>query len=233
MHSRRLVHLKGTLKELQAFPGILWVVVVSCSDSFKSSENLIAGSGLKTLGELLLSLPSIQDLRCLSPRAWVSPQHQLVPHSGIRASSFTGLAEEPEFWSEHPAYPRSPFQGVTGPAALPFSGKESDVSETALDVESRDWLCGTSSHPEPVLPQPAFQHLCACLFIGYLVSYQVQTKVRALCFIAWQFVTKWTRKTYRLGSQRCYLVAPRSPGDSQTTKETDFKNNLRKTKTEE
>lgn len=155
------------MKELQAFPGILWVVVVSCSDSFKSSENLIAGSGLKTLGELLLSLPSIQDLRCLSPQAWVSPQRQLAPHSGIRASSLTGLAEEPEFWSEHPAYPRSPFQGVTGPAALPFPGKESDVSEAAL-VESRDWLCGTASLPEPVLPPPVNRHLCACLFIGWL-----------------------------------------------------------------
>lgn len=84
-----------------------------------------------------------------------------MPHSGIRASSFTGLAEEPEFWSEHPAYPRSPFQGVTGPAALPFSGKESEVSETALDVESRDWLCGTAS-------LPVNQHLCACLIIGWL-----------------------------------------------------------------
>lgn len=199
--------------------------MVSCSDSFKTSENLIAGSGLKTLDELLLSLLSIQDLRCLSPRAWVSPQCQLAPHSCIRASSFTGVAEDPGFWPEHPAYPRSPFQGVTGPTALPCPGKQSEVPETALDMESRDWLCGTASLPEPVLPQPVNQHLCACLFIGWLwVLGKLSSTNQRLGLILYSVAvcghtaTNWMRKTYRLASQSCYLVAPLSPGDSRQLK---------------
>lgn len=55
------------------------------------------------------------------------------------------------------------FRGVW--AQLPFPEKQSDVPETALDVESRDWFYSKS--PESVLSQPVNQDLL-CLFVHWV-----------------------------------------------------------------